>query len=430
MVRRLFIVVLLILFCSEGVYSVAYAGNAEVLPKGVSRGKVVATHFFPIEEKFDEHGNIEEIAEIYNTGLGSNVFPRLGLVEAGFGMPAGSGNIGKSNVDFEFQLDTINFTFDYGITDKLTAGIDIPYYKARNKVDASLDTSAATIGKSATGAGLPAPFTSALAPLALAGGGPPFGDVVVLTREDVINLLSGGVDVNGDGIIDIPGFGYRRFKSWSNEGLGDIRAGLKYQYLKTKSWRLAGTLGASFPTGEIDDPDNLTDWLPENSGTYKILFRQSSDFTGIKNHVLNLSLGYHLILPSKEELRILRDANVAISADKERVDRDIGDVYEIEVSEKYNPLKGCNFSLAYNFKKHKKDRVSGDLGFAYEALEKESDLKSHIIKVGASYSTVPLYREKKFPIPLNVDFEYRNRVDGKNNYTRSHYIRLGVSIFF
>jgi hypothetical protein len=423
MVRRLFIAVLLILFCSEGIYSVAYAGSAEVLPKGVSRGKVVTTHFFPIEEKFDEHGNIEEIAEIYNVGLGSNIFPNLGLVEAAFGMPAGSANLGRSSVDMEFQFDTINFTFDHGITDKLTVGIDIPYYKARNKVDASLDTSAATVGKSAIGAGFGAPIVP------LAGGGP-FGDAVPLTREDLINLISGGIDVNGDGIIDVAGFGYRRFRTWSGEGLGDIKAGLKYQYLKTKSWRLAGTLGARFPTGKLDDPDSLTDWLPENSGTYSVLFRQSSDFTGIKNHVLNLSLGYHLILPSKEELRVLRDANVAISANKERVKRDIGDVYEIEVSDKYTPLKGCNFSLAYNFKKHKKDRVSGDLGFAYNALEKESDLKGHLIKVGASYSTVPLYREKKFPIPLSIDFEYRNRVDGKNNYTRSHYVRLGVSIFF
>lgn len=434
MTVRLLITVSLIIFCLQSIASVSYAESARVLPKGISKARLVTTQWLTWEERYNERGDIENIGNNYNRTLNSTIFPRLGLVETGFGLPAGSANIGKSQVDLEMSASISNFVFAHGITDRLTGAINIPYWTGKNKVRADLDTTNATVGKSAIGAGFGAPIVP------LAGGGP-FGDAVPFISDDVQALLQGGLDVDGNGTIDVPGFGYRRFRTSWDEGIGDMEAYLKYQYLKTENWRLAATAGARFPTGEIDDPDNLNDILPFTSGAYAILGRLSNDYMGIKNHLFNLTFKYDLILSDSEELRILRDANNPLTVDKEKVDRDIGDIMRINVSDTYTPFKGLSLIAEYQFTNHKKDRVSGDLGhltdpvtglprFNYDALEKESDLRSHEVMVGLSYSTVDLYNEKKFSLPLQFEFKYRNRVDGKNNYSRSEYIQFGISIFF
>jgi hypothetical protein len=72
------------------------------------------------------------------------------------------------------------------------------------------------------------------------------------------------LDVNADGVPDIPGYEYKRFETWSDDGLGDIEAGLKYQYFKNDKWRLAVTGAVRFPTGEVDDPDDL--WISMDPG--------------------------------------------------------------------------------------------------------------------------------------------------------------------
>jgi hypothetical protein len=380
-------------------------------------------YYFPVKKRYDPDGRVEDVAENFNATLDSDIFPNLGLVESFFGMPAGSGNIGQSKVDFEYQYSLTNYALQYGITDRLTAGINIPYWWSKNSVRSSVDTSKATLGKSAIGAGLGAPVVP------LAGGGP-FGDAVPFSTEDLKDILGGGVDVDGNGTIDIPGFGYKRFKTWHDESIGDIEAGFRYQYLKTKNWRLAFTGGVRFPTGHRNDQDNLVDFTPFSYETHGLLFRTNNDFTGLKNHLFNATFRYDLLLPDKRTMRVLTDVNNPLTRDKERVDRDLGDILEIEVSDKYTPYKGLNIMLLYAYKWKWKDDIDGDMGFAYEALEDETRSKSHVAKVGLSYSTVPLFLEKKFPIPMSFDFTYRQRFAGSDNAIRSKYIEFGLNIFF
>jgi hypothetical protein len=77
-----------------------------------------------------------------------------------------------------------------------------------------------------------------------------------------------------------------------------------------------------------------------------------------------------------------------------------------------------------------KDRVSGSMGFNYQSLEEETDWTEHIFFVGLGYSTVPLYREKKFSVPLTASVRYRNRFAGSNNAWKSEYIGINIAVFF
>ena len=393
---------------------ICYADSAEVLPKGVANISLDGKFYFKINERYNPDGDTEDVATDYNTDLDSTVFSDFSLVEEFFGMPPGSANIGRSVVSFDYNFTITELTFMYGITDKLSVGVLLPYWWVENKVRSRLDTSAATVGKNAA--------LNSIVPLAVPG-------TVPLTTNDVKNLLAGGLDINGDGTVDVPGFGYKQFGTFKNNGIGDIELGLRYQYLKTEKWRLAFTGGVRFPTGEKDDPDNLTSY-PIGSGVYGILFRLNNDYTGIKNVVLNATLRYDLILPDHETLRIPDSVNLPITINKENVHRDIGDVGEMEVSGTYTFSKGFNVTLDYKYGFSLKDNVSGDKGFAYESLEDETDYTEHVFLGTLSYSTLPLYLEKKFPVPLTASISYRNRFAGSNNIFKSQYIGAGLQVYF
>lgn len=402
-------------FALPGLANLAYADNAEVLPKGVSRASIESKFYFPITERFNPHGGVEDVAVDANTALNSRVFPSLGQLEAFFRLPPGSATLGNSVVSFAYDLVHSEFLYQYGVTDRFTVGVLIPYLWITNHVDARLDTATATVGKS--------PRLGRLVPL----GTTP--DAVPLTTDDVQQILGSGLDINGDGRVDVAGFGYKRVQSWSDHGLGDIDAGFRYQYLKTDNWRLAVTDGVRFPTGQVDDPDSLVD-LAFGKGAYGLFFHFNQDYLGLDHVLLNATFRYLLVLPDRKVRRIPTSVNQPVTATKVKVDRDLGDEFEFEGSVTYELLKGLSVSALYQFGFKLKDAVSGPPGLSFKALEDETDWTSHIVIGGVSYTTLPLYRERKFPWPLTASLLYRNRFAGSNNVLKSHYLSLMVAVFF
>jgi hypothetical protein len=394
-------------------FSVSHADNADVLPKGVFGVNSSSYFYLPIKKQFDTGGHTQDLAVDYNATLDSYIFAPLGMVEAAFGMPPGSANVGTSIVDFEYHIKKEEILLAYGLTDKVTVGIMIPYLWQKNEVKAKLNTSKATVGKSVA--------LNTLAPLG-------FMDTVPLTKNDVLDLLGKGMDINGDGTVDTPGYGYKKFDTWSNDAIGDIEAGVKYQYFKSENWRLAFTGGMRFPTGEADDPDNLVD-LGFGYSLYTLLFRSQNDYTGIQNVLLNATLIYEVALPDSQSKRVPDDVNRPITTNKENVDRDVGDLIEFKLLGVYSFAKGFSFSAMYDFQYGFSDQVDGDRDYLYESLEDETDFKSHECILGISYSTLPLFMEKKFSVPLVASLSYRNRFAGAN-LTKSQYINFGLQLYF
>lgn len=413
--KRVFICLLFCFFLVMGITSSVYAGTAEVLPKGVFSLKGKYSYYLPIDTRFDPDGHDENIAADFNGVLNSSVFPDLALIEEFFALPAGSASIGNSVADFEYNFQDIIFDFQYGLTDNISLGIKVPYYINKNKVNAALNTTNATVGINPSVPG-------GVAPLFVPGTRP-------LTSEDVQNLLGNGLDTNGDGNIDIAGFGYKRFETWSGSGFADIEIGARYQYLNTENWRLAFTGGVRLPTGEVDDPDNLVD-IGFGSGAWALLFRLNNDYTGIENFVFDVTFQYDLVLPDKETLRVPIDPDQPITSNKEEVDRDQGDIFEFQVSAAYSFLEAFGVSLEYDYSFALKDRISGDMRFAYESLEEESDWTEHLITAGLSYSTIPLFQKKKFSIPLVASIEYENVFAGSNNILKQQVFTIKFSVFF
>ncbi len=395
--------------------SVCLADDAQVLPKRVFKSSFDGKFYWPVDKKYDSHGERVDAAADYNGRvLDSAAIPYLAQVEKAFGMPPGSANIGTSMVSFEYHFTDLFISLFYGATDNFTVGFTLPYYWQKNTVKAALDTLRATVGKNAA--------LKALAPLSLPG-------TIRLTTRDVLALIGPGLDIDRDGAVDIPGYRYKPFRTWSEKGAGDLEIGGRYQYFKTKQWRLAFTGGVRLPTGEMDDPDSLVD-LDFGSGAYALLFRFNHDYVGVKNLVLNGTLEYDLILPQRTVLRIPDNVDLPLTTNREKIKRDIGDIIGLKMSAEYALLKGLTVSALYHFEAKMRDRVKGEMGFNYESVEERTDTRSHVYVVGLSYSTVPLFIEKKFPVPLCLVLSYRDRFAGKNNALDTKYIHLGLQIFF
>jgi len=418
----------------------SYADDALVLPKGVFRTTMDGNFYLPIHRRYNPDGKTEPLAIDFNATLNSNIFPALAPLDP---FVPGLPSIGDSKVSFEYHVQTLETSVQYGLLDSLSVGVKIPYWWFHNTVKAQIDSglgSSANVGKN--------PFFacgSPVCPLFVPG-------TSRFTTEDVRQLLGKGLDVNGDGTIDIPGFKFKRFQSWTGNGLSDIEAGLRYQYFRSDDWRLAFTGGVRFPTGRVDDPDSLTDY-GFGAGAYQLLFRLNHDFVvsnlwktkpASKSEsvpgdigaldpgdlLLNGTFRYDLVLPDHEKKRIISDVNNPLSMITENVKRNLGDYFEYEISARYGLLKGLNFSALYKYGFKLKDQVSGSLPVNYGPLEEETKATSHIYIVELAYSTLPLYLEKKFPLPISASLSYRNRFAGSDNVLRSQYIGFALGALF
>jgi len=383
----------------------AMADNAIVLPKGVFNTTLEAKFYLPIEKRFDSDGDEEDLAEDLNGTLDSSVFPSLSDLEAAFGLPSGSANLGATEVEFKLHIQEYDFYFYYGLFPKLTIGAKVPIFKARNDVDTYLNTTTATVGSNP---GVPGGF----APLGFPGTTP-------LTTTDIQNLL-------------VTQYDYKPVDNWKSTGFGDIEIGARYQYYSDETWRLAATGGVRLPTGEEDDPDNLTDFA-FGTGAYAALLYLNNDFLGFRDYglELNATFKYEYYFPDHPEVRVPDSADQAIIPvqNKEHVDRELGDVIKIDLEARYEIMDGLYGILFYRYLKNFEDSVSGDRNLDYHQLEKETDEMEQQYRIGISYSTLPLYAQKKFPVPIAATVYYRDRFDGEN-VLKSQYIGVILSVYF
>ena len=411
--------IFLMVACTDG-FAVE---SAQVLPKGVWNAVLTGTHTFPMKERFNPDGDTESVSKYFNANLNSDVFPQLGaLDQVFFGGTPGTATIGTSQVSFEYEADEMKLSLQYGITNKLTVGIIVPYlWQKTNVTKVNLDTANATVGKN-PGFGGPGPLGGApLIPIA-AGGVP-------LTTADAQGLLGPGLTINGI-LVPGTGLGYAPIQTWEGNGVGDIQLGGRYQYFSTEDWQLAFTGGIQFPTGKTEDPNNLVD-LGFGTGCYALLFRLNNDYKGIKDLVLDATFKADVSLPGKVEKRVTDLQHPLTSPDNlEKVDITIGTVYEIDLGGTYGFSKGWNIAAMYGYSWKDKNKVSGSKGLNYGALEENTDWSYQYVSLDLTYSTIPLFREKQFFAPFTATLHYENVFDGKNYFLKQEAIGFVLTAFF
>jgi len=405
------------------VSGVANADSAAVLPKGVSRAYLDFYHYLPTTERYSPDGDRVPLADPYtNATLDSDVLTVLQPLDP---LVGGNATLGNVSVRYQYDIDVLDAGYNYGVSNKLTVGFHVPYYWIGNNVDASFDSSNANVGLN--------PITGACCVPTAAGGVP-------MNQNDVQNLI-------------VTEYGFDRIESWSGQGIGDIEAGAKYRFFLEKSSAFAMTGGVRIPTGHADDPDNLTD-VAWSYGTAALLLRLHYDYK-ISNlwskqptqlheivpapgdFIVNTTFRYDYMLPDKTEKRIGDTPDQVFTNNRENVSRKLGDIFNFEVSGKYQATKHIAFEANYTYAFKLEDEISGTMGYNYESLEANTDSTQQVFAIRASYSTLADYKEKNSGIPLLFTIGYRNRFAGKgpvssqaNPILNTSWIVVGLNVLF
>ncbi len=391
--------------------------SARVLPQGVSLFDATFYRYFPIEKRYGPDGDSEDLAADFNKDLNSQVFPALSGLNH---LVGGNATLGQSVVESSLTSRWSEFNLAYGLTDKLTLVVKVPYGYVKNEIRSDLEASQANVGRNPLFGTPSDPFRSPLIPIT-AGG-------IRLSDEDIQNLLGNGLDLNRDGVTDIPGYGYKRFETFSENGIGDIELYAKYQFYDQKPWRLALASGLRFPTGKVKDIDNLAD-LDFGDGQTDILFHFHTDYGVTENLQLNFTTRYDLQLPDRQTLRVPDSADQPITRNIEEVDRNLGDVLGLDLIGLYQFTPEWSGSLRYSFARKFQDDVDGDSGLPYSSLEQESESENQRVAVTFGYSTLQQHRDKMATVPFYANLTYRSRFAGKNTVA-SQYISLNIGVLF
>jgi hypothetical protein len=375
------------------------ADDATVLPHGVFHVSADARFSLPITKRFTPSGGTEDLATDFNRDLNSTVFGDLQLVEAAFRLPAGSATFGRSVVDFERHIQIYTLQAAYGLTDRLSIGVRVPYWTQDNQVKAALDNRTATVGFNPAVPG-------GVAPLGVPGTRPP-------TTEDIQAFVER--------------LGFRRVHDWSDASFGDSFGGLKYQYYQSEHWRLAATGRVRFPTGQWDDPNNLVDY-PTGFAAWGLGLELHQDVVwqrpGLAQRLgvltageffLNTTFRYEAILPDTKPFRVC-DIHQPLCPDFDpHVHRDVGDLVEAEIAGTVGLLPGLTLTPMYTYTHKFQDQFRGDRGFHYGQLQAETDVDFHTLDLRLAYNTALLVAQQRFPVPLSLSLRYIDRLAGTNN---------------
>ena len=373
------------------------ADDAEVLPKNVSRVYLDFYRYHPTTHRYNADGEREALAHPFtDAALDSSVLTSLAPLDA---FVPGKATIGDVAVEYEYDIDVLDLGYSYGLTENLSIGFHLPYYWISNNVDTALDTSSANVGLN--------PVTGECCiPLAFGG--------VVMDTDDVQNLV-------------MDEYGFSEIDDWSRDGIGDTELGAKYRFYQQQDSAFALTGGLRIPTGYEDDADKLND-VAWSYGNYALLLRLHYDYL-LSNLwsksasslqtlpaggdlVANLTFRYDYMFPDSKTMRIGDTPDQVLTSNRERVDRELGDLYNLEAALKYYASDAFALGLVYTYGGKFKDDIDGNEDYNYSSLEKNTDSSQQIIKLEASYSTLPAYQAQRSRFPMEFSLAYRERFKG------------------
>lgn len=382
----------------------SFADSTLVLPKGRSAATLgwVTT---AIDREFDNGGKNRELGFYLNNTditLLADLVVYQGLVDAGFPPaiinPFLIFDDARTFLKADVKVDALLLDYRYGITDRLTASLTIPFYlRAKSDVDFRVVLRPSAVAESTI---LPSP------PL------PPG-----VSLADYIRTMN-ATQLAQDYLHNQ--FGYDPIESWKGDpGLGDIQLGLKYLFLNSKMFKAAAGGYQKFPTGKKDDETNLTD-IPYGTGSYDTGIFAMLDVIPVKPLTWNITGRYIFAWPYRRTVYVLDPANPSfyqaeLPTKKVSGKYDIGDWFELESELNLDVTKFVNLFAGWFYLESRDYTIAGD------TMPKEARRASKYY-YGLGFSTVDWYLRDKFAVPFILRFYGEQNYDGRNYELQNRYI--------
>ena len=216
--------------------------------------------------------------------------------------------------------------------------------------------------------------------------------------------------------------------------LGYTEAGVKYLIYKN-DWYLMSTLGGvRLPTGR---DESLTNPLDRGTGGnyWGAAAQWQQEFVASSALSFGTSARYDYYFKDTKKKAVPKNEDDVLPSllpgdgQVQTVKRKPGNRVEAELS---STLKlGEQFSVwgAYQYQRKVKDDYSGPGNLYYAGLEKNTDFEATNGETGVEFSTIQLYRKKKFAMPMQVALTYNTTLSGYNTADAS-YGRVDLKFYF
>ncbi len=382
----------------------AIAGsNSAVLPQGVWHPSIRYGIMSEVTNKYDNSGSLQSISRLNQSfdgkSLAKNVPSFLSLkklLDETFPNSRYSEQLYVGALEFEADA-AVQYTapvLAYGVSKRVTMAIGVPIVNLKAQVNAYQ-----------TGVN----NARAIRNLISANG----------TKNISENLDRGLTELENANLIQkyeasLEAKGYIVPRKVDKTVVGDMQIASVYQYYEDKRWTLSEQTILNLPTGPEDNPDDYLD-IPIFHQTYlKFDFKQ--DYRMTRNWNVGSLLGYTWKIPDTAEKRVPKDENDTLpDADrKERVNRDLGDVFTLGGSTNYWFTKYLNLGTGYDYSYKTEDKYSGARGYNYSLLSRNTEADWHRIFGLVTFSTVEMFMDKEFAAPLIITYMYSDIVSGTN----------------
>jgi hypothetical protein len=402
----------LLLFLGGLVLSnMAFAQYYKTLPKGVRLG-VYRNVKTAVDSTYNKTGNesplsyqIEANVDFLESIDNETIQTALALLKP-YPTAYENLNLGEYKIDAKADVEVDGYGFAYGITNKVTAYMALPVYKANVKLDYkrtksnSYDTIANNLQDNTN-------------------------DDFAQAIGTFVDQYSGQLDVDSGFLqsLVVNGLGYDEAGDWRGEGLGDIELGIMYNFLTTNKYGLLLSGGTVAPTGRVDDADIIQD-IGFGDGQWDIFAEFGGSYHLSSRFVFNSFYRYTYQFATDKNLRVPYSGDVSFGDEKKTYKEKLGNKGLLHLSTDYYANDWIVINAAYEYSSIDQAQYTArDIDYAYseEFLANNTNSDAHNVRLTSEFTTVGLYQQKKFALPAVVKFMYQTMLDGTNTAKSDRY---------
>ena len=385
--------------------------SAQVMPKGVRSLRMVGLTT-EISDRFDGGGNIVSLASDLNRGV--TVSDILKTQPAGFDREQLEGGLAAMGLTQD-QLIGVTLgaanarvtnsapTLVYGLTEKITVAVAVPI------VYSNLNMSSGWVANS-TMQGL----------------------VDQASKEGMYGkIASFQTKLQNVVATKLQALGYEPLHSETHTDLGDILLVSKFQVLKKDRFAVSVSPRVSLPTGRQVDPNKVVDLAP-GDGQWDLGVTTAADFIYSNRLTLTAAAGYTYQFASTKTKRIPNSWDESLSSDVDTgVTQKFGDTMGSSLALRFLVAQGWTLGTAYSYQYKLPDAYSGTKysGERYGYLAHDSQQRLQAAQASVSYTTLPLFLAKKFPMPLEATLSFSGILAAQNT-ALANFTNLELVSFF
>ena len=187
----------------------------------------------------------------------------------------------------------------------------------------------------------------------------------------------------------------------------------------------------TLPTGKQADFNKVVDigsgdgqWDFGVGSTFDFKFNRFFNITGNALYTVQLSDNVPRHIPRSENETITPEVD-------NNVYRDLGDIFSSNLAAHLTLFETWRFSTALGYHRKQEDEYTGGLfqQARYDILALDSAQTMQTGQLGIQFSTIPLFKRKRFPVPIQASLGYTAVLSG-TNVTSDPVTSFELAVFF